>query len=678
MGKITQSITEGIQRVFGTAGDSFTTWAANMGSKVSRRNLLKKYRGLIYTCINAIAEDVAKYEPLFWNRDARSGKKKQTMHPFGRVLENPNPNLSKFDLLFGTQAFIELTGDAFWYYALGERSRKPFEIYLMRPDRVSVAVDKGKVIGYAFKDDKGNDIPLEKDEVEHMHTFNPENQFRGLGTVEAGILYAEMEEDTSQFQSNFMKNQATPSGILTIKGKIDKEAFNKLKTQWKEKQAGLANVGKTLFIRESDASFTKIGLSLGDIDMAALKQITEDKLFKMFRIPKFLLGDFDQTGLGRSNVEAGDYVFAKRVVDTKQLRIDDAIQSTLQRNYKEKNIVVSHVSQIPEDTNAQLAEDDKGVGRWITVNEARERRGLPVKKGGDSLYVSFNQVPIDESNTGNDNGSDSQNSGKTVKRVRLAATKDAAEDAFFNQLNRIDGRTRRSYKKKHREFLDAQRERVISNLEAVANSQKDITKAYEEIVPDEEEEASKADEVLAALLMLGLVEAGETAFKFLDNDEEFTVSEGLRKLSETRTHKVIKDHTAQTARKLQVAISAGVANQENIKQLTARVNRVYKKAKGYRTESLSSNEAHKWVNKGLQEAYIQSGVKQKEWRALGDDPCQYCLAMDGTVVDVEQPYVSQGDSIEGTDGGEFVEDYEDVENANAHPNCHCWLFPVKG
>lgn len=225
MGKIRSAITEGITRFFGNAGDSFTSWAANTFGKWNRKRLMNQYKGLVYTLVNAIAEDFAKYEPIFWKQDQRSGKKTQYVHPFAKVLENPNPSLSKFDLLVATASFLELTGDAFWYYAVGERSRQPREIYLMRPDRVEVVVDgdTGEVMGYKFRNDDGTKIALEVDEVEHIKTFNPLNQYRGMGTVEAAILYVEIENDTSEFQRNFMKNQATPSGVLTISGKIEKK-----------------------------------------------------------------------------------------------------------------------------------------------------------------------------------------------------------------------------------------------------------------------------------------------------------------------------------------------------------------------------------------------------------------------------------------------------------------------
>lgn len=674
MGKITSAISSSITRFFGNAGESFTTWAANTFSKKSKRELLELYNGLVYTCVNAIAEDFAKYEPIFYKLDNRTGKKQQYIHEFNKVLENPNPNLSKFDLLVGTQSFIELTGEAFWYYALGERSRTPKEIYLMRPDRMKIAIDEatGDVKGYTFRSDSGTEVPLDVDEVEHMHTFNPLNQYRGIGTLEAALLYVETEIDTSLFQKNFIKNQATPSGVLTINGKITPEAFKKLKAQWQEKQAGLANVGKTLFIRESDAKFEKVGLSLGDFDMAALKTLTEDKIYKMFRMPKVVLGDTDQAGLGRANAETADYIFSKRNIDPKQMRLDDAIQRTLRRNFKEVNTQVGHVSQIPEDRAAELNELDKAAGRWITINEVREKKGLARVDGGDDLYIGFNLVPINESNTGNDNGS------KSVKRViRLAAQKDAAEETFFHQLNRIDDRQKKAYKKQNNKYLEEQRDAVIANL--ATHADKGITRdAYDDVTPNADDEAAKANAALVLILLATIQQGGETALKFLDNAEDFMVSEALKSRVADLTKKVIREHTEQTIAKLKKSIGEGVLNNESLDQLTARVNAIYKDAMTWRAERLADSEAHKYVNKGLQEAYIQSGIKKKEWRALGANPCKYCLSMNGSIIDVKSSFVPKGSSITADDGSEYVNDYEDIENANAHDNCNCWLFPVKG
>ena len=673
MGKISKSISNAIKRTLSSAGESFSTWVDTYSKYRSRRMFLKLYRGIVMTCISAIAEDVAKYEPIFNKKDTRNGKLTQFQHEFSNVLENPNPRMSKSDLLVGTQSFLELVGNAYWYLSIGESSRKVSEIYLMRPDRVKVAVDKktGAVIGYTFRDDSGTEIPLDADEVAHLKTFNPENEYYGIGTVEAGVIYIETEEDSALFQRNFIKNQASPSGILTINGKIEKEQFKKVKAQWKEKTEGLANVGKTLFIRGADASFTKIGLSLGDLDMEKLKNLTEDKIFKMFRIPKIILGDTDQAGLGRGNAETADYVFAKRNIDPKQSRIDDAIQNIIIRNYKMTNVVVSHVSQIPDDVDRQLNEDDKSVGRWMTVNEIRVRKGLPTVKGGDQLYVSFNQVPLIDA------GTDNSTSAKHV--VLTVAKKDAAEESFFQQLNTIDAKTTKKYSKELKKDLKNQRDKVISGLSAYAASVvagNSTTKAYEEIMPDEKDEADKSLEWLLPLMLLAMSEGAESALALMGNTDGFVVSTEAQKAAETAAKRVMKDFTSQTVDKLKSEIAAGINAGENLEQLTKRVEAIYGDAMGWRTDRLSDSESHKTINKGVQLGFKQAGVKKKVWKALGSNPCEYCRAMNGTIINVESSYVPKGGTMVGEDGGEIVNDYDAVENAHAHANCHCWLFPA--
>lgn len=676
MGKIRNAIAQSITRTFAAAGESFSTWVNTYSKYRAKRQFLKLYRGIVMTCISAIAEDVAKYDPIFSKKDNRTGKLTQTQHEFEKVLERPNGRLtSKFDLLVATQSFLELVGNAYWYLSVEERSRKVREIYLMRPDRVRIATDKnGDIIGYTFRDDSGTEVPLDVDEVQHFKTFNPEDEYYGIGTVEAGIIYIETEEDTALFQRNFIKNQASPSGILTINGKIEREQFKKVKAAWKEKTEGLANVGKTLFIRGADASFTKIGLSLGDLDMEKLKSLTEDKIFKMFRMPKFILGDFDQGGLGRANIEAGDYVFSKRVIDPKQVRLDDGLQNILRRNFKDESIIVSHVSQIPEDVDRQLNEEDKLVNRVMTVNEVRQRRGLPtVGAAGDRLYIPFNMTSIEDA--GSDN---STKAVKTVRRITVAK-KDAAESTFFQQLDKIDAKVVKRYKSELKKNLKAQQEFVISNLAAYAASVQDgsaTAKAYEEIMPSESEEAEKSLEWLIPLMLLAIQQGAETALALLDNTDDFVFSTSAQNAAKEAARRVMTDFTKQTVDKLKAEIAAGVNAGEDLAALTKRVNAVYEKAIGYRTERLSDSESHKTINKGVQLGFKQAGVKRKVWRALGSNPCQYCRAMDGTIISVESSFVPKGGTMVGEDGGEVVQDYDAVENAHAHANCHCWLFPA--
>ena len=707
MATIRQTIATSVRRFIGIAGESFAVNTSVGLPWKSRTETLGEYNGLIRSSIQAIAEEYAKYEPEFYKKD-RQGKLTPTYHTFGDVLENPNPTLSKFDLLESTISYLELVGDAFWYYELGARSREPKAIYELRPDRVEIFIDKaGDVIGYTYLTDAGTKIPLDVDEVEHHKTFNPRNRYRGIGTVQANIIYVETEKETSKFQYKFLKNQASPSGIVSLKGNITKEAFNKLKRQWAEKQAGAENAGKTLFIRETEASFAKVGLSLGDLDMAALKAMTEEKIFKAFRVPKFMLGDFDQTGLGRSNIEAGMVYFTSRVIDPKQIRLDDVIQRCIRRNYKDTDIVVKHVSQIPEDREAELNEIDKGVNRWITVNEVREKKGLDPIDGGDKLYVNFNQSPItdeedDDAGASNDNDdtppptddntdnddeettdddttdedTEETKSLGTVKiRRRVVVKKDTAETAFFNQVAKIEATAEKQYNKEIKKLLKKQLEYVLDKASAYGAD----TKAYEEATPDEGEEAKEWAIILAPLLINAMTNGGVLALEYLDVTEiEFIVSQAQRDAIFESTERLLKSFNRETTLKIQKAIAIGVENGETTAQIAKRIEAVYKEAMGFRATRIAATEAHKATNAGLYYAYKAAGVKQVEWVAeLDDKTCEYCRAMHGTIVDIGVPFVPKGGTMTGEDGGERLNDYEDIYYADAHPNCRCKLRAVR-
>lgn len=61
----------------------------------------------------------------------------------------------------------------------------------------------------------------------------------------------------------------------------------------------------------------------------------------------------------------------------------------------------------------------------------------------------------------------------------------------------------------------------------------------------------------------------------------------------------------------------------------------------------------------------------KVWEIRDDKACEYCQSMNGTKVEIDQPFVPKGGTIEGTDGGVMLNDYDSMDTPNAHPFCRC-------
>lgn len=98
---------------------------------------LAAYKGWVYACVNAIAEEVATLD-LKLQRLNSSGWVDIDNHLALTTLHDVNPFMSSSDLLLHTQAFLELEGNAFWYLPRGKATNKPAEIWLLDPTRTLV------------------------------------------------------------------------------------------------------------------------------------------------------------------------------------------------------------------------------------------------------------------------------------------------------------------------------------------------------------------------------------------------------------------------------------------------------------------------------------------------------------------------------------------------------------
>lgn len=378
--------------------------------------LYDSYQGIVFAAINTISRSIAAAEWDLTRNSSSADPMRQVLptHAFLDLIENPHEGLSKFDLMFGSAVFEEIAGEFFWYFPLPtNRTAPPTEVYLLHPSRMKVLVSKetGDVVGYKYKRTAGDDVPLDYDEVLHHHNFNPNNPYRGLGTLQAGLTYAQTEQFSSRFTRNFFKNNGTPAGVVMIDTK-NAEEFKKFQRKWKEEYGGVDNAGKVAFLRGQEAKFTKLSLGLNEIDMKALRDLSEDSILKMFGVPRPLLGFADSTGLGRGNVETLEYIYSKYTVDYKLKQFDDTMQIALNRFWPTEKLTVVHRNVIPEDKDAILAEEKALMDVAISRNEIRQRRGLAPRNGLDVLYHAANQLEVD--------GSDKQ--GSAVKAIKGSGT----------------------------------------------------------------------------------------------------------------------------------------------------------------------------------------------------------------------------------------------------------------
>lgn len=363
----------------------------NLAPDMKGRDFLAAYKGWVYACVNAIAEDVASTD-FHFVREKSTGDTIDDESLVMNLLKNVNPFMSSSELLLYTQSFLELDGNAYWYLPRGSVTKKPSEIWVLDPSRMTIVKSKTDFIGgYLWKDDTGKQVPLGVEEVLHFKRFNPLNRYRGMGTVQAAALAIDIDTYAAQWNKNFFFNAAIPSAVLSTDKAITPEQYERIKSKWESQHTGTANSNK-LTILQGGMTYTPINLSQREMQFLESRRFTRDEIMGIFRVPKTVLGLTDD--VNRANAEASEYVFAKRVIKPRVKFICDRLNEFLLPMFNEDKARFIYDDVVPRNAELELTEREASVNKWVTVNEIRNEDGLDPIANGDSLYVSSLLVPL--------------------------------------------------------------------------------------------------------------------------------------------------------------------------------------------------------------------------------------------------------------------------------------------
>ncbi len=680
----------------GTSDDFYAITQGKYGTDYSKHRQLKAYKNVVYACVSLIGDACGAYEPLV---QRKKGDQWETIeHPLLDLIRRPtgdprNPNtpktqnFSQFDLFEATGVLESLQGKTYWYLAKGQTSGKPRRIIPLRADRVGMDIDKktGEINGYFIRQNYGDPIPLDVDEVLEFKLFNPDNGYDGKSQVEAGSDYIQTDEYTSKFTKNFFLNNAGISGVLNIKGEVTKNAFKKFTRAWREKYQGVGNAGKVAIIRDSDADFTKVGLGLDEINMDALRKMSLAEVAMIFRVPLELTGKItDGAGLGRGNIETLEYIFAKWNIDKKFKRFDDVLQFALNRYWPETQdgtYRIVHENIIPEDKEYMLNARDKAVDRWKTRDEIRDEDGLDSVDGGDQLFVPAMQIPINEASTNAATGG-TASAGLRVKITRTIKKKGLSKQAierFRSTLMRNQARYERQYKKVLKPIFKQQRAEALVNLEAHGASLK--KSQDQKLFDDAAYDALMVQELSPMLQDLAKTQGGLALVFAGDDENEFHLTSNVLAKITKSTQKMASNFNDDTLAKLNTTLAEGVQAGEGIGELKARVNDVYDELDGYRAERLARTETLKASNSATLEAYRQTGyVTGMKW---ADNPgaCEICVELAAEdAISLDETFRELGSSVdyedENGDPQSYAIDYEPIDTPPVHPNCRCTIIPI--
>ena len=362
-------------------------WTARGYSALVREGYLKN--SVAHRAVKMVSECAASL-PLQVLRDTVDVSKS----PAGRLLARPNPaqdTVSFFETLY---THMQLAGNAYVEMVLGADG-VPAELYLLRPDRMSVVPgSNGWPLAYEYKvAGRTHRFPVDsvtgRSNILHLKSFHPLDDHYGMSSLEAAAQSIDIFNATADWNKALLDNAARPSGALVFEpsdgqsGTLSDEQVTRLKAEMAEQFQGSENAGRP-FLLEGGLKWQSVGFSPMDMDFINSKAVSAREIALAFGVPPMLLGlPGDNT---YSNYQEANRALWRTSILPLVTKVMAGVDGWLMPRFGDGFTVSADTHNIP----ALAVEREKlwsrlNSAKFMTLNEKRLAVGLPPIKGGDVL-----------------------------------------------------------------------------------------------------------------------------------------------------------------------------------------------------------------------------------------------------------------------------------------------------
>jgi HK97 family phage portal protein len=247
------------------------------------------------------------------------------------------------------------------------------------------------VAGYEVRMPNGSIINMKAKDVVWIRKPHPLDPYLSMTPLEAAGIAVEIENLAKVYNRNYLLNDGRPGGLLVLRGEIDDDDKEELKSRFR---GNIARAGATTVISSDDgADFVDTSASPRDAAYIQMRQITKEEILASFGVPESVIGN----AAGRTFSNAGEEirVFWNETMLPHLEPIARALDELDENHYVDFNTSQVPVLILYEQERQRYLKEELGQG-LISTNEYRTGTGRKEVESdlADSLLMNPNLTPI--------------------------------------------------------------------------------------------------------------------------------------------------------------------------------------------------------------------------------------------------------------------------------------------
>lgn len=650
-----------------------------------------------------------------------------------RVAFGVQPRLTLSQVLFDLAAWERLEGEFFlvldesWLLAGARRADLP-PFLIAHPQRMQAVLLAGMLQGWRYTDAGGRQYIFLPEQVIHHRSFNPYDDWRGLGRLQAARVAAEGAFLTGTYIRNLARNNGDQGFIVVGKnGPATDPQREQIELALRAKRRALAaGVAKDLFISGGDIAIERPQEQAASSEIITSQAVSHEEVFIAFEVPPSMSAVKASYSIGKDSDRYALITGPCQAIGSKIGGAFGAIASRQAGQVLTAELEWDDHPVMIEVRNSRLDSALKLWGVGMPLSAANDYLGLGMKPfaGWDVGYLPFSVSPVGQLETSNakpetdpalaesDTPSDpaveqlrllvlARAKAQQTKRQCINVTPKAGERDPLSMfvcacdagagvaLKDRDPKELAQWRtitlRKREMFLQYQarlgRELMAARAEVLRNIQAKYTPPVKSAAGELPAVAKAAvshllfDLAKFAEGMLGamrkqsavaLQSAGEDLYKEIGRDDPFKYpAEAVLEFTRSREN-YIQGASAAIHGRIKETLEEGYTAGDTQDELTSRVQAAFNDISKGQARRIASTETGVVYNAGRDEAMQSAGVQYKKWLTSGNANVRAThAAANGQVVAIDEPF-EVGDS-------QLMFPGDDSLGAPAEEviNCHC-------
>jgi HK97 family phage portal protein len=320
------------------------------------------------------------------------------------LFRRPNTALSRYDLWKETAAWWSLEGEAFWWFGPDYAGGLPEEMYVLNPRRLRhEGYGNGETYDGVthrarrwFYHTGSELIPILSDELIHFRDWNPWNPVRGVNSLISISLELEQDYYANKANSQLLKNNAIPQGVLKTDQTLRPEEADQLERRWESKY-GAVKAGRKIAVLGKGTSFEPLSFTPEVVKLFELKRWNLYTILAKYGIPPRVANINDKsTSLSGNDTAEQHSAFWKYTLIPILRQFEQILESQFFVRFGLKETGVFDLWDIPELQESEDAQSKRDIAEinagLKTINDVLKERGKDGKPWGDVWYRPKNMI----------------------------------------------------------------------------------------------------------------------------------------------------------------------------------------------------------------------------------------------------------------------------------------------